>query len=189
MKFHRNFLIGRKIFVLTFRMWWVVPIRDGSNQNTMPKYYPITTRLRKLLTLHPPSMRTTWELSLSMAYGTRDFEHQSEQQQQRDDDLRSPLMSAINVKCLRTANLLFMAYGTRDFQHSIRTAARKSQTTTHDSPISSRVCRPFELLVNCQFALRGSDSFRPSEPKKLNTCNVALTRPVHINCNRASKVV
>ena len=45
--------------------------------------------------------------------------------QQRDDDLRSPLMSASYANCLQTENLLFMAYGTQDFQHSIRTAATK----------------------------------------------------------------
>ena len=38
---------------------------------------------------------------------------QSEQHQQRDDDLRSPLMSAVHANCLRTVNLLFMAYGAR----------------------------------------------------------------------------
>ena len=33
---------------------------------------------------------------------------QSEQQQQREDDLRSPLMSTVHVNFLRTVNLLFM---------------------------------------------------------------------------------
>ena len=57
-EFHRSFPIGRTIFVLTFQMRSVVPIRGGSNQSTMSKYYPITTRLRKLITLPPPFMRT-----------------------------------------------------------------------------------------------------------------------------------
>ena len=47
-------------FVLTFRMRTVVPIWGGSNQSTMSKYYPITTRLRNLLTLPPPFMRTVF---------------------------------------------------------------------------------------------------------------------------------
>ena len=41
------------------------------------------------------------------------FNIQSEQQQQRDDDLRSPLISAVHVNFLRTADFV-------NFQHSIR---------------------------------------------------------------------
>ena len=52
-EFHRSFPIGRTIFVLTFRMRSVVSIRGGSNQSTMSKYYPVTTRLRN---------GTAWEL-------------------------------------------------------------------------------------------------------------------------------
>ena len=113
-EFHRRFPIGRTIVVSTFRMRSVVPIRVGSNQSMMSKYYPITTRLRKLLTLPPPSMRTACELLANCCSRRRTeleiFNIQSEKQQQRDDDLRSPLMSAVHANCWRTANLLFMEF-------------------------------------------------------------------------------
>ena len=102
------------------RMRSVVPIPGGSNQSTMSKYYPITKRLRKLLTFPPPSMRTV------ALYGVR--------------------------------NSRFLTFNQN---------RNKKETTTHDC-----LCEP---LVNCEFALRGSDSFRSSEPKEtnaLNTCNV-----------------
>ena len=55
-----------------------------------------------------------------------------------------------------------MACGTRDFQHSIRTAATKKR-----QKLANRVHRPCKLLANCEFALRGSDLFRSSEPETL----------------------
>ena len=133
-EFNRSFPIGRTIFALTFRMQSVVPIRGGSNQSAMSKYYPITTRLRKLLYF----------------------------------------ASAVHANCLRTVAL----DGIRNSRFStFNQNSSKKETTTHDSPIYTRVCHPFELLVNCKFALRGYDSFRPSEPKEtiansLNACNV-----------------
>ena len=150
-EFYRSFPIGRTIFVLTFRMRSVLPIRGGSSQRLISKYYPIITRLRKLLILPPPFVRT---VAL--------------------DGVRNSRFSTFNQN------------------------SSNKDTTTHDSPISPRVCRPCELLVNCEFPLRGSNSFRSSEPKEtnaLNVCNVkwpvysANTLPIHINCKRASKIV
>ena len=45
------------------------------------------------------------------------------------------------------------------------------ETTTWDWPISTRFRRPCELLVKCEFLLRGSKSFGSSEPKETNACN------------------
>ena len=69
-------------------------------------------------------------VQLSTAHGILDFQHSIRKAEQRGDDLRSPLMSAVYANGLRTANLFFMAYGTLDFQHSIRTAARKRRQLT-----------------------------------------------------------
>ena len=45
------------------------------------------------------------------------------------------------------------------------------EMTTYNWLISTCVCHPCELLVNCEFAPRGSDSLRSSEPKETNACN------------------
>ena len=63
---------------------------------------------------------------------------------------QSPLVFAVHANCLRGANLLFMVYGTRDIQHSSRTAATKRQQA-YDSPISTHVRCPCELLASCEF--------------------------------------
>ena len=42
--------------------------------------------------------------------------------------------------------------------------SRNKETTTYDCPISTRVHRPCELFADCEFALRGSDSFRSFDP-------------------------
>ena len=79
----------KKLFraTLTFRVRSVVPIRGvlnqklfGSNQSTMSKYYPITTRLRKLFTTRQSPRVSAVRAKclqtanfLFMAYGTRDF--------------------------------------------------------------------------------------------------------------------
>ena len=49
--------------------------------------------------------------------------------------------------------------GLRDSQHSIRTRGR--QVTTGRSPLM-----PAVVHANCEFSLRGSDSFGSSEPKE-----------------------
>ena len=95
-EFRRSFPIGRTIFVLTFRMRSVVPIRGGSNQSMMSKYYPITTRLRKLLTLPPTPMRT-------VAFRTRDFQHLIRKVARNRRELnthQSPFVSTIRANCL-----------------------------------------------------------------------------------------
>ena len=57
-------------------------------------------------------------------------------------------------------------YGTQDSQHLIRTVATKRlQLTTGRSLLVSAV------HANCEFALRGSDSFGSSKPKETNACN------------------
>ena len=104
-------------------------------------------------------------------------------------------ISAVHANCLRTVAL----DGVWNSRFStFNQKSSNKETTNYNSRISTRVCRPFELLVNFKFALRGSDSFRSSEPKEtnaLNACNVKWpvyctnTRPIHISCNRASKRV
>ena len=111
-EFHRSFPIGRTIFMLTFRMRSVVPIRNGSSKSMHDvEIFPITRRLRKLLSLPPPFMRTACELRTVAL-----------------DGVRNSIFSTFNQN------------------------SSMKETTTHD--------RPCELFVNCEFALRGSDSFR-----------------------------
>ena len=101
--------------------------KNRSNKKTTTYDSPISTRVRR----HTNCLRIA-ELEI--------FNIQSEQQQQRDDDLRSPLTTVVHANCLRTADLLFKANGTRDFQHSIRTAATaKETTTTRQSPLVSTI--------------------------------------------------
>ena len=66
------------------------------------------------------------------------------------------------------------------------------------STISTHVRRPCELLANYEFSLRGSDSFRSSEPpKKLmhqmhainDPCTVPTPAQYPVPANRASKIV
>ena len=110
---------------------------------------------------------------------------------------QSPLVSAVRANCL-TNGCEFALRGVRNSRFS--TFSQNSinkETTTYDLSIFTRVRRPCELLANCEFGLRGSVSFRsePNETNILNGCNVKWTvyntntRPIHINCNRASKIV
>ena len=146
----------------------------------------------------PPSMRIACELWICSSWRTEldILNIQSEQQQKRDDNLRLAKFH-LCPPSVQTANLLFMTYGTQGIQHSISTAAiKRRQLSTRQSPFVSP-CRSGELLANCEFALRGSDSFRSSEPKEINAINACNkwpvystnTRPIHINCNRASKKI
>ena len=82
------------------------------------------------------------------------FNIQSEQRQQRDDDLRSAIMSAVHVNCG------FALHGVRNSRFSTFNQNSSNKETDDNSPISIRVYRPCRLLANCEFALRGSDSFR-----------------------------
>ena len=142
----------------------VVPIRGGSNQSTMSKYYPIT-RLRKLLTFNLPFMRTDCELLRNSRFST--FNPKS-------NNKRSQLTISTYVRrlCKLLANCEFALHCVRNSRFpTFNQNSSKKETTTHD--------RPWELLVNCEFALpRGSDSFRSSEPKQLmhamwnDTCTI-----------------
>ena len=125
-EFHQSFPIGRTIFALTFRMRSLVPIRGGSSQSMMSKYYSITTRLRKLLALPPLYVHANCLRTVALD-GVQIFNIQSEKQQQIDDDLQSALIPP----SMRTENLLFVVYRTQDFQRAIRTAAtRRRQLMT-----------------------------------------------------------
>ena len=125
-EFHQSFPIGRTIFALTFWMRSLVPIRGGSNQSMMSKYYSITARLRKLLALPPLYVHVNCLRTVALD-GVQTFNIQSEKQQQIDDDLQSALIPP----SMRTENLLFVVYRTQDFQHSIRTATtRRRQLMT-----------------------------------------------------------
>ena len=162
-------------------MWSVVPIRGGSNQSgPMSKYYPITTRLWKLLTLsvyfHCPckvlvNCCSWWHTELQI------FDKSIKKAATKK--WRQLAVGLTNLHlCLLpvwTVSFLFMVCRSRDFQHSIRSTAGKTRWQLMTLQVSTRVCHLFELLVNCKFALCGSESFRPSEPKEtnaLNTCNV-----------------
>ena len=158
-EFRRSFPIGKIIFVLTFRMRSVVPVEILSNHNKAAK-------IAYFASVVHANCCSRWRTELE------NFNIQSGKQQQRDDDLRSPPMPAIYANCF-IANCEFALHGVRYswFSTSNQNSSKK-ETITHD--------RPCELLVNCEFALRGSESFRSSEPKEtnaLNACNVKW--PVH----------
>ena len=70
------------------------------------------------------------------------FNIQSEQQQQRDDDLRSPLVSAVRANCLRTANLLFVEGTNLGHQNRQKTNA---QNACNKLPVYSISTRPVEV--------------------------------------------
>ena len=123
--------------------------------------------------------------------GTEILNIQSEQQQQRDDDLRSPLMSAVYANCLRTANLLFIASGTQDFQHSIRTAA-----TERDDDLQSLLVSAVRLnclrTADLLFVAYGTRDFEhsirtaASKRRQLTTRQSPLVSDVRANCLRTA---
>ena len=146
-EFHQSFLIGRKNFVLTFWMRSVVPIRGGSNQSMMSKYYSITTRIRKLLTLPPLYVHANclWTVALDGV------------------SIRKAATNRWRLTiCTNSTVYANWEFALRGVQNSRFSTCNQNssnkETTTHD--------RPCELLVNCEFALRGSDSFTSSEAKE-----------------------
>ena len=104
----------------------------------MSKYYPITTRLQKLLTLPPLLVNCCSHGVQNSRFAT--FNQKS------------------SNKEMQTACKLRTLHGIRKSRFYIFNQNSSKKETTHNHPC--------ELLVNCEFALRGSESCRSSEPRE-----------------------
>ena len=106
----------------------------------------------------PSSMQTAFELRIfsSCRMELEIFNIQSEQQHQRDDNLRLANLHSYPPSAQAACELRIcssLAYGSRDSRFStFYQNSSNKETTTYDSPISIRFCRPWELLANCKFA-------------------------------------